>query len=106
PNGVPVARPRRTRSASRPQAVPLLVEPAGRLDRRHGHARPQVRSAPRARQPDRRHGRAVRARPRAGEAGAAIGVTAAEAFRVIVIDEDEAEDEAAAEETAETADTV
>jgi LmbE family N-acetylglucosaminyl deacetylase len=48
----------------------------------------------------------VRVRERAAEAGAAIGVTAAEAFRVIVIDEDEAEDEAAAEETAETADTA
>jgi hypothetical protein len=33
-----------------------------------------------------------------------IGVAAAEGFRVIVIDEDEAEDETAAEETAEAAD--
>ena len=48
----------------------------------------------------------VRVRERAAEAGAQIGVAAAEAFRVIVIDEDEAEDEAAAEEVAETADTA
>ena len=45
-----------------------------------------------------------RVRERAAEAGAQIGVAAAEAFRVIVIDEDEAEDEAAAEEVPATAD--
>lgn len=47
-----------------------------------------------------------RVRERSAEAGANIGVAAAEAFRVIVIDEDEADDEAAAEEVAETADTA
>jgi LmbE family N-acetylglucosaminyl deacetylase len=47
-----------------------------------------------------------RVRERAAEAGANIGVAAAEAFRVIVIDEDEADDESAAEEVAETADTA
>jgi len=36
-------------------------------------------------------------RERAAEAGASIGATAAEAFRLIVIDPDEAEDEATAE---------
>ena len=38
-----------------------------------------------------------RVRERAAEAGASIGATAAEAFRLIVIDPDEAEDEATAE---------
>jgi LmbE family N-acetylglucosaminyl deacetylase len=40
---------------------------------------------------------ASRVRERTAEAGERIGVAAAEAFRVIVIDEDEADDEAAAE---------
>ena len=44
-----------------------------------------------------------RVRTRAADAGTPIGATAAEAFRLIVIDEDEAEDEAAAEAVAEQA---
>jgi LmbE family N-acetylglucosaminyl deacetylase len=48
----------------------------------------------------------TRVRERLAEAGAMIGVEAAEAFRVIVIDEDEADDEAAAEDTTETAGTA
>src|SRR5215207_6347043 len=44
-----------------------------------------------------------RVRTRAAEAGTPIGATAAEAFRLIVIDEDESEDEAAAEAVPERA---
>ena len=97
-DGVPVARPRRPRAAQGPAPVPVLVGPADRLGRRQRDARSQDRRAARPCQPDPQ----ARASSRRGSASgrarraSAIGVEAAEAFRVIVIEEDDEADEAAA----------
>ena len=93
PDGLPVPRPLGARGAQRPPAVPVLVGTSRRLGRRVGDARPQDRRAARPRQPDPRPRRADRADPRAGPPRRASrsASTAAEAFRLIVIDDDEDE---------------
>ena len=94
PMAFPCAGPRSAsrRTPSGP-AVPVLVQPPERLGRHRIHAGAQARRAARAHEPDPRHrtASAERIREWAAEEGAPIGASAAEALRVIVIDDDEDE---------------
>ena len=93
PDGLPVARPRRPGGAQGPPALPLLVGRAatpGSTSRRRSSAR-STRSRAHASQIHDPDGLAERIRTWAAEEGAPIGSAAAEALRLVVIDDDEDE---------------
>ena len=101
-DGVPVARPRRPGAVQGTASLSVLVpaiRPPGSTSRRRSVAR-STRCAPTPARSASRRLLEARIREWAREEGAAIGVDAAEALRVIVIEKDEAPAEAAADGSA------